>query len=53
MTSNHPSIYSYDQVLDVAIAAAQAAGALLRSEFHRLGEAGSGQADIDVNRRFP
>jgi ADP-ribosyl-[dinitrogen reductase] hydrolase len=48
MTSNHPSIYSYDQVLDVAIAAAQAAGALLRSEFHRLGEAGSGQADIDA-----
>jgi ADP-ribosylglycohydrolase/fructose-1,6-bisphosphatase/inositol monophosphatase family enzyme len=48
MTSTHPSIYSYDQVLAVAIKAAQTAGELLRSEFHRSGSAGSGRSDIDA-----
>jgi ADP-ribosyl-[dinitrogen reductase] hydrolase len=50
MTSMHLSSNSYDQALDVAIEAAQAAGQLLRSEFHRLnGARKSGeQADVDA-----
>jgi ADP-ribosylglycohydrolase/fructose-1,6-bisphosphatase/inositol monophosphatase family enzyme len=48
MTSIQPSTFSYDQALDVAIAAAQAAGSLLRSAFHGLDSRDSGAIAIDA-----